>query len=114
MTLLERRRAMMGTKSKEKVYVFNFSGNIGGKLLAVKEGQRLAIEWDCPNGNQSGWVLNGGGCTDWNSNQLRYAGETGKKTTNVIATGNVRIGAYNANANFSVRNGTITVTVISP
>ena len=102
-------------KPKEKVYVFELVDDADGELFNVTTGQTLIVNWNCPNGNRNGWVLNGNGCCPNITNlYLLPEGFIGERTVSVTQSGTVRVGSYSNYATFAVQNGTITVTVINP
>ena len=103
---------MMDSKYWDYEFVFDSRYSIG-TLFDVTEGQKFLISWDCPDGNQNGWVLNGNGCCS-NITNLRNAdvGRTGQTTREITASGTVRIGCYRTSTTYAVQYGTIRIKLI--
>lgn len=109
---MNRRRLLYNYSIITWDHVYTFTNNTGGELLNVTAGQKLLIEWDCPNGNLNGWIMNGNGNTSKDLAQIRTIGLSGTDSINVTGTGQVRIGAYSTSGTFSVKDGIIKVKLI--
>ena len=111
MTMMELRRRIMMVQREHWDYVYQFENQTGGYFLDVTEGQTLVVDWDAPEGNLNGWVLNGYGYIE-NLGQIRNIGRKGQRTLAVTASGQVRVGAYSVHGTFSLQNGVIKIRIL--